>query len=170
LQEEWQKNKYFFSLIVTGDSSMVFGLFEGSIELQLDKTNLAFGETVHGKLNLKLKKEKQARQLRVRLEAIQTQRTMSSKGSRTQETVIYSTEAILDGEKTYMPPGQEYEFSIQAPARTALPAQIEGGIGTAIKAVQMLSGMQSYTKWYINASLDIPGGMDINKRVQISVQ
>lgn len=155
---------------------MVFGLFEGSIELRLDKTTVNSGETFGGKLNLKLKKPKKARQLRVRLIAVQTQRTgtglIGPQGNKSssQENIIYSTEVIVDGEKEYMPPGQEYDFKIQAPAKSSMPAELGGGIGTTIKAVQMLSGMQRFTKWFIEASLDMPGGVDIKKRLQVSVQ
>jgi len=158
---------------------MVFGFGEGSIELKLDKTNFAFGETVQGKFYLKLKKEKQARQLRVRLEALQTQRTggpalVQMGGSRrrgsSQTTVLYQTEVILDGEKLYSPLGKEYEFNIQVPAKSALPAKPEGGLGNAIKTMQLLSGSSTQLKWYVNASLDIPGGRDISKRIQVSIQ
>jgi len=158
---------------------MVFGLFEGSIELRANNTTVNCGEAFTGKLVLKLKKPKKARQLRVRLIAVQTQRatgvaiigtgSMGAKSTK-QENIIYSVDAVLDGEKEYMPPGGEYEFRVQAPARSSLPAELGGTLGTAIKAVQMLSGTQSYTKWYLEASLDIPGGMDISKRMQVSVQ
>ena len=155
---------------------MVFGFGEGSITLTLDKTNLAFGETVHGKLSLKLKKEKQARQLRVRLEAVQTQRRYGpvlvgpQQRSSSRTDVLFSTDTIVDGEKLYTPPGKDYEFKIQVPAKSALPAQPQGGLATAMKTMQFLSGIQSQLRWYVTASLDIPGGKDISKRIQVSVQ
>lgn len=157
---------------------MVFGLFEGSIELRVDATTVKCGEPFTGKLKLKLKKMKKARQLRVRLIAVQTQRTggialigPSQRGKSTkQESIIFSAETIVDGEKEYMPPGGDYDFKILAPAQSSLLAELGGSVGTALKAVQMLSGVQNYTKWYLEAALDIPGGMDISKRVQVSVQ
>jgi len=162
---------------------MVFGFGEGSIELMLDKTLMNFGEQVHGKLKLKLKKEKKAKQLRVRVLAERTQtqyggRVSSSgrKSNNTQRDVVFSTDIIVDGEKTYVPPGQDYDVKIQIPAKTALPSdttpELGGGLGTAIKAAQMLGGVGRSTqiKWFVEATLDIPGGRDIGKKVQITVQ
>ncbi|MBN2067920.1 MAG: hypothetical protein JW744_05620 [Candidatus Diapherotrites archaeon] len=160
---------------------MVFGFGEGSIELMLDKTNMAFGETVHGRLNLKLKKAKSARQLRVRILAERTSTQYSgamggNRKSSTQKDIVFSTDLIVDREKTYSPPGQEYEFKIQVPAKNALPSDsmpaLSGGLGTAIKAAQMLGGFgrSSQIKWFVEAALDIPKGVDIKKRVQVSVQ
>lgn len=155
---------------------MVFGFFEGNIDLKIDKTNYRFGETIQGKLNLKLKKQKDARQLRVRLEAVRIQRTYG-KQNRTNKTVLFSTDTIVDTEKTYLPPGQEYDFQIQVPQKTALPPElggvlgtVEGTIGTAVKTMQFLSGTNIQTKWHLTATLDIPKGIDINKSIQISVQ
>ena len=173
--------KYLLWHSFSGDFSMVFGFGEGSVELLLDKTNLAFGETVHGKLNLKLKKGKNARQLRVRILAERTSTQYSGamggrSGSRTQKDVVFSTYVILDGEKTYSPPGKEYEFKIQVPAKNALPSdsmpELGGGVGTALKAAQMLGGFgrSSQIKWFVEGALDIPKGRDISKRIQVSVQ
>ncbi len=88
---------------------MVFGFGEGSIALQLNKTNFAFGETIAGKLSLQLKKYKQARQLRVSIVAERqtTQyRTVSGGMNKSSgKTILFKTDVILDGEKTYSPPG-----------------------------------------------------------------
>lgn len=154
---------------------MVFGLFEGGIELRLNKTNFAFGETAEGTLSLKLKKEKQARHLVVSVIA-EKQETQYRKGtsftmsSSNNTCILFKTDAILDGEKTYMPPGGEYQFKIQIPAQAALPQELGGTLGTALKAMQFLGGKTSQIKWFIAGTLDIPKGIDISKKVQISVQ
>jgi hypothetical protein len=155
---------------------MVFGFGEGSIDLMLGKTNFAYGETIQGKLNLKLKKEKQARQLRVRIEATFKRSSggpalINTGQKRSSETqVLYQTETVLDGEKLYSPPGKEYEFKIQVPQKSALPPMPQGGLATAIGAMNMLSGVSVRVEWRVIASLDIPGAMDIKKSVNISVQ
>jgi len=155
---------------------MVFGFGEGSIDLVLGKTNFAFGETIQGKLNLKLKKEKQARQLRVRIEATSRRSSggpaLINTGQKRKVEVVtlYKTDAVLDGEKLYMPPGKEYEFKIQVPQKSALPPMPEGGLGKALGAVNMLAGVQHRIEWRLIASLDIPGKMDITKKLNISVQ
>lgn len=154
---------------------MVFGFGEGSIALQLNKTNFAFGETAEGMLSLKLKKEKQARQLVVSVIS-EKQVTQYRKGSSfnmstsNNTSILFKTDIILDGEKAYAPPGGEYQFKIQIPQQTALPPEIGGTLGTALKAVQFLGGQASQTKWFVVGTLDIPKGVDINKKIQISVQ
>ena len=154
---------------------MVFGLFEGKIEISLNKTNFAFGETAEGNLSLKLKKEKQARQLRVSIVAEKqvSQYGTSPRGGMKKSSnkdILFSTDVILDGEKLYSPPGAEYKFKIQVPQKSAIPAMPEGGLGAALKAVQFLRGQTSQLRWFIIGTLDVPGAIDIRKRVQISVQ
>ncbi|MDP6670635.1 MAG: hypothetical protein QGI60_02360 [archaeon] len=154
---------------------MVFGFFEGGITLTLNKTNFAFGETAEGKLALKLKKDKNARELRVRIMAVKkvTQYGTNSRGGMSrsnQDQVLFQNAVTIDGQKLYSPPGVDYDFKIQIPQQSALPQEIGGNLGTALKAVQFLGGRSSQVKWFIEATLDIPGGVDISKKVQISVQ
>lgn len=166
---------------------MVFGFGEGKIELFLDKTSFGFGENIHGQLKLSLKKEKQARKLKLILQGTE-ERTQFSAGtaipasggirsssigiggvSRTKQSVIiYSNETILDGEKLYAVGEKEYEFTIQAPKETAAPKMPQGTIGKVIGAMQTLSGASRTIKWELKASLDVPG-KDISKNVQISI-
>ena len=154
---------------------MVFGFFEGGVEITLDKINFAFGETATGKLSLKLKKEKKARELRVRITAVKktTQYGKTAKGGTSrsdQEQILFQNAVKVDGEKVYSPPGAEYDFKIQVPQKSVLPPEIGGNLGTALKAVQFLGGQSSQIKWFIEATLDVPGGRDFSKRIQISVQ
>ncbi len=167
---------------------MVFGFGEGSIDLMLDKTNFTFGETMHGFVNLRLKKTKQAKQLKVMVTAVRyisrygggTIRIGSaggrSSGSSTEAEYVFSTEKILDGEKEYAPPGTRYEFQIQLPPRSALPSEstqpeIGGKLGAVIGVAQRFSSVKTsiQTTWYVEAKLDIPGGRDITKEIQVTV-
>ena len=152
---------------------MVFGLFEGSIDLILPKTNFAFGETIEGTLKLKIGKEKMARQLRVRISCLKitTTRSAGRSGSSTRTDILYPADTVLDGEKTYMPPGGEYPFKAQLPQSTVLPQQpkLEGGLGTAVTALQMLSGGSSRIEWYVEGTLDVPKAFDIGKKIRIFV-
>ncbi|MCK4491033.1 MAG: hypothetical protein KAU03_00310, partial [Candidatus Altiarchaeales archaeon] len=45
--------------------SMVFGLSKGDIEISLEKYNFSPGDTIKGKVSLKLKKPVNAKQLRL---------------------------------------------------------------------------------------------------------
>ncbi|MBN1940769.1 MAG: hypothetical protein JW772_01150 [Candidatus Diapherotrites archaeon] len=168
---------------------MVFGFGEGKMELVLPKTAFAFGEMIEGKIKLELKKDKQAKKLRVVLEAIE-ERTQYSSGTRmrsrgpgirtrssvggvsrdTVKTILYTGEVIVDGEKLYPAGMNEYDFKIQVPQSSVMPskAEIGGNLGKAIGALQMLSGAQNRVKWELRANLDA-SGKDIAKQIQISI-
>ena len=159
---------------------MVFGLFEGSIELRPDKINFMFGETAEGTLALKLKKPKDARQLLVSIVAERetTRHTTSSRGGTTRQTyteTLFKADNVIDGKKTYMPPASEYRFKIQLPDRNVIPQgpqQVQGSglVNTLVNtAIAVSAANQKPVKWYLKAALDAPG-IDISKKVQISVQ
>ncbi|MFH1751548.1 MAG: hypothetical protein ABH821_01255 [archaeon] len=154
---------------------MVLGFFEGSIELSLPKSNLAFGETIEGNLKLKLKKEKQARQLKVSIIAEKQVRQYSgvigtgkSSGSRNEK--LFTVDVILDSEKTFPSGEKNYSFKLQVPFENSIPKDATGTLGTAVKGLQMLSGQTSQIKWFVEGVLDVPKGKDISKRIQVSVQ
>jgi len=137
------------------------------------KSNFKPGETIKGRLNLKLKKPIQARQLRVSFYGIQssTQTGIGLAPANTQrgssENYVYKFDMPLDGEKEYLK--GEYNFEIAMPEdinkRGATPG---GALGTALQAAQLLSGTISRTQWYVEATLDIPKGIDVKKRVQVN--
>lgn len=152
---------------------MVFGLFEGSIEIALKKYNFGFGETIEGTANLKLSKEKKARRVVVTVLAEKKVTRYDSKGSHTSTETLFSQEAVLDGEKTYTPPGASYDFKIQLPPQGFQSApSMNGALGTAVKAAQFFasSSFASQVYWFVEAKLDVPMGIDIGKKVQITVQ
>lgn len=170
------------STIFAGDA-MVFGFFEGSIDILLPKTLFAFGEIIDGKLVLKLKNEKKGRQLKLTLlatrEVTQTKTTfkkgVSSSYTDTDIETVFTADFIIDGEKSYLPPGAEYPFKIQLPASNVLPQapqQVQGSglMNTVMNAtIAMAAANQRPVKWFLKGTLDVPG-IDINKQVQISVQ
>jgi hypothetical protein len=149
---------------------MVFGLFEGSMELKLNKMAFAFGETIEGTASLKLSKEKKARRVVVTVFAERKTTNYSNKGASTDLERIFSFETVLDGEKNYLPPGADYPFKIQLPAQNPLPKlpQFNGLLGQlATYANEMAQGSVS---WYVEAKLDVPMAFDISKKIQIMVR
>lgn len=151
---------------------MVFGFFEGSVSIVLNKMNFAFGEDIEGSVSLKLKNEKKARQMAVLILAEREYKTYRN-GSYSSETrTLFTNSWQLDGEKAYLPPGADYQFKIQLPQKSVLPQepQFSGALGTVVDVVKAVSGGPSPIKWFVIAKLDIPGGIDISKRAQISVQ
>lgn len=153
----------------------MFGFEKGKIEIILEKVNFKPGETIKGKLILKMKKPTKAKELRVQFAGI---KTTSSSGVRIGSAnnqkkpttqVIHDFKMTLDGEKEYT--DKEYEFEIAIPAGVlgaggSLP---EGTAGTAIKAMQFLAGSSTKINWFVQGTLDIEKSIDINKKIQINV-
>lgn len=162
---------------------MVFGLGEGKIELALDRTNVKFGDTINGTLLLTLHAMKHARQLRLTLYAEQLGTRITRLHGRTETKKVweqvYTKDTILDGERDYLTGIREYKFSIQAPKKDEFAPQIkkqlieenlpEGFVSNLVKAMAASSSARHPVRWFVSASLDIPGGLDVAKKMQISV-
>ncbi len=152
----------------------MFGFGKGKIEVFLEKYNFKPGETIKGRLNLKLKKPIQARQLRVSFYGLQTQTSTGisamgpERNRNNASNYVYKFDMPLDGEKEYLE--GEYNFEIAIPADVNKRGAMPGGtLGTALQAAQFLSGTISRTQWYVEAALDIPKGIDVKKKVQVNI-
>ena len=98
--------------------------------------------------------------------------------STTTKTVrIYDFKQQLDSEKEYSQ-GGEYRFEIKIPADTlSMQPQIsemEGRLGQVLKVAQTAATMTGAIpfrriKWYLLAKLDVPGGFDVSKKVDITI-
>jgi hypothetical protein len=150
---------------------MIFDFLKPGIDILIEKYNYSPGETIRGKVVLKLKKPTKAKQLKVGLIAERKSREIRvtrGKTSTSESTrVVYKFEMPLDGEKEYL--SGEYNFEIKIPTSLA-PQTLPGGmVGDIVKSLQILSGQESALYWYVIAYLDIPLGLDISKRVQINI-
>ena len=95
------------------------------------------------------------------------QKTRKGNERKTDRVIFHSFTLSLDGEKEYS--GRtEYDFAINVPQNIA-PKTPEGTLGTVLNVMQFASGNQKRIDWFLNASLDIPGGFDVSKLVQINV-
>ena len=151
-------------------------MFEkGKIEIQVSKTDFRPGGQIAGKVTLTMKKPVKAKEVSISLIGEQT--TTSGGGfsgkepSKTTQR-IYDFKNRLDGEKEYS--GQQaYDFSIKVPAdilsRQAQMPQASGALGQGIKIAQAFTGMGAWSSWYLLAKLDVSGGLDINKKLQIVI-
>ena len=150
---------------------MVFGFGKGKIEVILEKYNFSPGESIKGRISLKLKKPIEAKALKVGLvgEKATTEfgktsgRGMSTSQSKTH---FYDFEMPLDGKKEYLE--GEYNFEIKIPANV-LQSQPGGTVGDVIKGIQLLSGKDVRISWHVIAKLDIPSGLDVSKKVQVNI-
>ena len=170
------KEKY--NKVWNGEDKDFYGGVEmfgkGRIDIIIPKTNFAPGDTISGNVVLAMKKPVKAREVNISLIGEQTTtRGGVTSTDRSQSTVrIYDFKHRLDGEKEYDKEA-EYHFEIKIPAdllnRQPQMPQMEGVLGQGFKIVQSLAGLGVWTNWYLLARLDVPSGMDINKKVQITI-
>jgi len=162
---------------------------KGKINIAIQKSHYAPGDIISGNVALSLKKPVKARGMTISLvgEHKTTQTTPRVGGtmggggmsmSTTTQTVrIYDFKQQLDGEKEYSQ-GGEYRFEIKIPADTLSMrpqmAEAEGKLGQALKMAQTAAAMTGIIpfqriKWYLLGKLDIPGGLDISKKVDVTI-
>jgi hypothetical protein len=165
---------------------------KGKISITIQKTGYAPGDTISGNVALTLKKPVNAREVSISLigEEITTGGggkvgwgggrtsggvgTMGGAGS-TKIERIYDFKQQLDSEKEYNE-GREYHFEMKIPADIlgAGPQMPEGKLGQVLKVAQTVATVtgaisRRRLQWYLLAKLDIPGGLDISKRVDITI-
>jgi hypothetical protein len=156
---------------------------KGKINISIQRTSYAPGDTISGNVALTVKKPVKAREVSIsligeqkntRVGGITGGRDMSTT---TQRIRIYDFKQQLDTEKEYSK-GREYHFEIKIPAdilstRPQIPG-LEGKLGQGLKVAQAAAAMTGaipfqQTKWYLLAKLDIPGGLDIKKKTDVII-
>ncbi|MBD3210061.1 hypothetical protein GF318_01645 [Candidatus Micrarchaeota archaeon] len=142
---------------------MVFGIGEGSMDLQLDRTDVKSGGRITGKLKLNLNKPKEAKGLYVRLMG---ERRVTRRGKKRKETV-YNYVQQLGGEKTYE--SGEYTFELKVPEKTEVEKKMGEGMAGAVVGVAKTLGVLEPVRYYVKANLDVPMSLDISKTVEIAV-
>jgi hypothetical protein len=160
---------------------------KGKINIALQKTHYAPGDIISGDVALTLKKPVKAREVSISLigEHKATQTGLGVGGpmggggmsmSTTTRTVrIYDFKQQLDSEKEYSQ-GREYHFEMKIPADTMSmrPLMPEGKLGQVLNVAQTAAAMTGAIpfqriKWYLLAKLDVPGGFDVSKKVDITI-
>jgi hypothetical protein len=148
---------------------MVFGIGEGKIEIETDKQSYSAGEKVKGKVRLTLNQPKKAKGLRLKFygeRRVQNVSMGSRGGTSTRIVQEYPQEITLGGEKEY-PAGMtecDFEFTLPSPQRAAPQGDnpLAGVFG------MLVGDPWANVVWYLDASLDLPMSLDINKKMQIS--
>lgn len=158
-------------------------LGKGKIEMRLQRTSFAPGDTISGNVSLSVKKPVKARGVSVSL--IGEQKSTRVRGmtggnnmSRSTQTVrIYDFKLQLDGEAEYAG-DRNYNFEIKIPAdilnaKSAMP-EMGGVLGQGLKIAKTAAAMTGalpfqQTKWYLMAKLDIPGGLDVKKKADVTI-
>ncbi len=154
----------------------MFGFGKGKIELILEKYNFRPGETIKGKVSIKMNKPTKAKELRVEfagIKNISTNNISFGKGintsKKTKTEFIHDFKMPLDGEKEYTQGEYSFEITIPAGILGAGGSLPEGAAGTAIKTLQFLGGNSTRIQWFVQATLDIEKSLDLNKKVQINI-
>jgi hypothetical protein len=171
----------------------MFGFSKGKIDIAIQKSHYAPGDIISGNVALTLKKPVKAKEVSISLigEEITTGGggkvgwgggrtsggvgTMGGGAGSTNIERIYDFKQQLDSEKEYSQ-GGEYRFEIGIPADVLGmgPQMPEGKLGQVLKVAQTAAAMtgaisRRRLQWYLLAKLDIPGGLDISKKVDITI-
>jgi len=172
---------------------------KGKMSVTVPKTNYVPGDIISGNVALTLKKPVTAREVSISLigEEVTTGGggTVGLGGGRTWGTSstrswgmgttgggegpridrVYDFKQQLDGEREYSE-GREYHFEMKIPADILGigPQTPEGTLGQVVKVAQTLGTITGATprrrlQWYLLAKLDVPGGLDISKKIDITI-
>ena len=162
---------------------------KGKINIAVERSHYAPGDVISGNVSLTLKKPVKAREVSVSLigehKATQTATGIGgpmggggmSMSTTTKTTRIYDFKQQLDGEKEYSEAG-EYRFEMKIPADTLsmrpVVAEQEGKLGQVLRVAQTAAAMTGAIpfqriKWYLLAKLDVPGGFDVSKKLDVTI-
>jgi hypothetical protein len=154
------------------------GLFsKGKAGITIPKTNFYPGEMIQGAVSLVVDKPTLADEFHISLigEKQVTVRRRNSNGdyvNETETTRIYDFKQTLDGAREYAGPTQ-YGFSIQIPQDILAGLQPQttqagGFFGFVQNAASAMSSPPRYS-WYLQATLNIPKSIDINKKADVTI-
>ena len=118
---------------------------KGSIEITPEKYSYNSGETIQGKLILKIKKPIKSNKLIIGLKCERSERIYSGGNkSSTRKSVLFDFNQPLDEAKEYMRSDYPYNFSINIPQNVS--QKLEGAAEVLVKSAQILTGQSSSTK------------------------
>ena len=154
---------------------MVLGIGEGNIDIIVDRIAFQRGETITGKVVLKLSQPKKAKELRIALigerETRKTKRVRAGTGYTQQSynttEVIFNQNIPLDGEKEYPAGEKAYDFEFKAPDIGSKAP--EGVAGIALSIAASVLGGAGPIRWRLDASLNLPMAFDINKKLALNI-
>ncbi len=160
-------------------------MFEkGKINIMISKTSFAPGDTISGDVALTLKKPVKARGVSISLIGEQKNTKVGGMmgggkemSTTTKKIRIYDFKQQLDSKKEYSQ-GGGYHFEMKIPTdilstKPQMP-EMGGKLGQGLKMAQAAAAMTGaipfqQTKWYLLAKLDVPGGMDIKKKADVTI-
>lgn len=166
----------------------MFNFFSrGSLEVLPEKYNYKFGEVIKGVVKLSLKKVTHGNKLSLWLIGQQTVTAMrppvnfgrsgttNLPMTQRQTSTVFQFELPLDNEKDYL--AAEYPFEINIPNNimpvgTNIPNPLGGIANQVLNVAGVLGGVpmsSSRIDWKLEATLDIPGAIDMRKNVSMNI-
>jgi hypothetical protein len=146
----------------------VVGIGVGSMDLMLVRNSFQPGDTIHGRVQLKLTNPTEAKALVAIVEASRRRSVRRSDGTRTTETTsVYRFEQQLDGKRTYK--GEAYDLHLPIAPKTKLELP-EGTLGDVVRFVSAVRDVVAEPiTWRVSVYLDIPWKVNVKAHQDISV-
>lgn len=134
------------------------------MELALSTTSPQFGSILTGTATLQLKGPENARGFAVELVAERTVSETHYHNGRRESTnrteTLYRAAQQLAPEGQYTTQPYQYSFQLKVPTEAEAP-WAKGGFWNRLASGNV--------KWYAIAKLDIPGGFDVSKKIEIKI-
>jgi hypothetical protein len=155
-------------------TKQVTGIGRGSVKLELDRTKLAPGDTLRGRVVLELPDPVDAKRLIVSLFA--HQRTISfehKNGSRTpvsSRSEVFRFDHELSGTKSFTTVTSAFELVVPPDALDKHAAAGSHPVADAVRSIaSALSPSAGPVEWSVTARLEIPWGRDLTATVDIAI-
>ena len=141
---------------------------KGSIEIIQEQYNYAPGDTIKGKVVVKLKKAVSSDQLIVGLRCERTERSimMNTQKSQTRTVVLFDFNQPLEARKEYAPSEYPFNFALKIPSNVT--TKIEGLLGSLVSSASMLMGKNDSIRWYLYAELKC-SGINLSQKTQVNI-
>jgi hypothetical protein len=155
-----------------GTLGSIVGIGVGSMELQLIKRAFKPGETVHGRLQLKLKNKTEAKRLVAVVEATEERTSWVSDGrggrQKRRETVtVHRFEQQLDGKRTYFDEAYDLHLPLPAKSPVEMPSGTLGEVARFVSVV--VDVMRNPIAWRVHVFLDVPWKANIKTHADITL-
>ncbi|MEA5445396.1 hypothetical protein VCB98_06150 [Gammaproteobacteria bacterium AB-CW1] len=151
---------------------------KGRLQIKLDRSAVACGETLSGHCEVKARREIDGRALNVALvgEEIEEVRRHGSNGRsrrRRYRNEIYRDQVPVSG-ALHLSPGDVERFDFELPVPESVPGHggkaPEGALAQGLMlGAQLLGGRRRYYRWRVEARLEA-SGLDLRARQKISLR
>ena len=155
-------------------TKQVTGIGRGSVRAELDRTKLAPGETLRGKVVLAVPEPVDAKRLVVSLRAhqrtVEIQHRNGSRTSVSNRSEIFHFDVELGGAKSYTSETLPFEIVIPPDAMDKQAPAGSHPIADAVRSVaSVLSPTVGPVEWSVTAKLEISWGRDLSHDVDIVI-